>query len=126
EDIVGADVVDEMTDRFRHGVDMTRRSGHGLGEHAALAIEHAGGKIARFAYRGRKGRAHQCQRLFLDHGHQAVPHDLVVNGVYFTTHAAFSCRRTRRQPSGCGTASKLAVTMVVVSRSTTMAGPGRR
>ena len=79
ENVLRTDVVDEMADRFGHGVDMAGRAGDRLGQHAAFAVEHPGGQIARLAHAGRKGGAHQGAGLFLDHRDQPVPHDLHVD-----------------------------------------------
>ncbi len=75
-------LVEEEADTRRHRVDMAGRAGHGLGEHASSCVEHARGKIARFANRRRERRAHQRLCLFLDDGEQAVPHDLQVDAVH--------------------------------------------
>ena len=71
---------DEVPDALGHGVDVTRRAGNGLRQHPAAAVEHAGGEVARLPDAGGKGRAHQGLRLLLDHGYEAVPHDVPVDG----------------------------------------------
>ncbi len=68
--------VEEMPDRTRHGVDVTRRAGDRLRQHPALQVEHAGGDVAGLARRGAEGGAHQGLCLLLHHGQQTVPHDL--------------------------------------------------
>src|SRR5699024_5247853 len=123
---VTTDHAHDMANRVGHGIDMPRRAGHGLGEHAAVIVEHARRQVAGFAHGSRKCRAHQRQRLLLDHRNQPVPHDLVMNGINGVAHAACSCRRTNRHPSAWRMASNRVVTMVVVSRSTIMAGPATR
>ena len=65
--------------RFHHRVDVARRAGDGLGQHAALQVEDAGGKVARFAHRGAEGGADHGLRLLLDHRDQAVPLDLALD-----------------------------------------------
>src|SRR3712207_8843290 len=50
-----------------------------LGEHAALAVEDAGGQVPRLADAGAEGGADQRERLFLDHRDEAVPHHLLVD-----------------------------------------------
>jgi hypothetical protein len=66
----------EVTAGLGHGVDVARRAGYRLGQHAAVEVEDAGGDIAAFTHDGAEARAHQCLGLFLDDGEQAVPHDL--------------------------------------------------
>jgi len=73
-----AKMADEMLHRLRHRIDVTRRAGHRLRQHAALPVEHAGREIAALAHDRRERGAHQHLRLFLDHRDQAVPHDLQV------------------------------------------------
>ena len=68
--------VEEMPDGGGHRVDMARRAGHRLRQHVAVAVEHAGRQIARFAHRGRERGAHQRLRLLLDDRDQPRPHDL--------------------------------------------------
>ncbi len=55
---------------------MARRAGDRLRQHAALAIEDAGGEIARLAHGGAEGGADHGLRLLLDHGDEPAPHDL--------------------------------------------------
>ncbi len=66
----------EVADRAGHGVDVAGRAGDGLGQHAALQVEHAGGDVAGLARRGAEGGAHQGLALLLHHRQQSVPHDL--------------------------------------------------
>ena len=42
----------KIADRGCHGVDMTRRAGNGLGQHATVEIKDAGGKIPGLPYGG--------------------------------------------------------------------------
>ena len=99
EDVLAADLVDEMPDAFGHGVDVTRGAGDGLRHHAPLHVEETGGEVACLADRGGEGGADQGCRLFLDHGDEAVPHDLEVD---LADHlrppfcAAGGCRRSGR------------------------------
>lgn len=74
--VLAANLGNEMEDRFGHGVHVPRRAGNGLRQHPARRIEDARRQVARFAHRGRKGRAQQRHRLFFHHGNQAVPHHL--------------------------------------------------
>ena len=72
--------LDEMAHRFRHGIHMARRAGHGLGQHIALEIEDSRREVAGLAHDGAEGRAQQSLGLLLDHGEQPVPHDLAPDG----------------------------------------------
>jgi hypothetical protein len=65
--------------RIGHRVHVSRRAGDRLSQHAAMAVEHAGRKIARLAHRGAERRAQHRLRLLLDHSDQSVPHDLSVD-----------------------------------------------
>ena len=76
---VDREVTQEMLHRLGHGIHMAGRAGDGLGQHAALEIEDAGREVARLAHDRAEGGAHQRLRLLLDHGDQAVPHDLQVD-----------------------------------------------
>ena len=71
---------DEMPDALGHGVDVPRRAGYRLRQHAALAVEHPGGEVAGLPHTGGKRGAHQRLRLLLDDRDQAVPHDVLVDG----------------------------------------------
>jgi hypothetical protein len=44
--------------------------------------EHAGREVAGFARRCAEGGADQRLRLFLDHGEQAAPHELLVDCIH--------------------------------------------
>ena len=70
-------LVEHVAHAHRHRVDVARRAGDGLGQHAALRVVDAGRQVARLARRGAEGGAHQGLRLLLDDGDQAVPHHLV-------------------------------------------------
>ena len=67
---------EELAHGGGHGVDVSRGSGNCLGEHAAGGVEHAGRQIARLPHHGGERGAHQCLRLLLDDGQQAVPDQL--------------------------------------------------
>ena len=73
-------LLEEVPDRQGHRIDVARRAGDRLRDHAAGRIEHAGREVARLAHRRREGGADQRLRLLLDHRDQAVPHDLHVDG----------------------------------------------
>ena len=51
-DAVGADVVDEVDDGRRHGVDVARGAGYRLGDHPALGVVDAGREVAGFPHAG--------------------------------------------------------------------------
>jgi hypothetical protein len=70
---------EEVLDRVRHRVDVARRAGDRLGQHAALGVEDAGREVAGLPHRGREGGAHQRLGLLLDDGDEARPHDLHVD-----------------------------------------------
>ncbi len=70
------EVGDEVLHQFSHRIDMAWRAGDGLGQHPALSVEDAGGKVPRLAHDRRERGAQQRLRLLLDHGDQPVPHDL--------------------------------------------------
>jgi len=76
----GADDADEMGDGVGHGVDVSGRAGDGLGEHLAFRVVDAGGEVAGLAHGGREGGADEGLGLLLDHGDEAVPHDLAGDG----------------------------------------------
>ena len=73
-------MLEKVGHRRRHGVHMAGRSRHRLGDHVAVAVIDARGQIASLARDGAKGDAEQGLGLFLDHGNQAVPHDLGADG----------------------------------------------
>ena len=50
------EAVEEVIDRAGHRVDVARRAGHGLGQHRAREVEHAGGEVARLARRRSRSR----------------------------------------------------------------------
>src|SRR5690606_12452859 len=64
----------------------------------------------------------QRHRLLLDHGDQAIPHDLHAD-VHDIAHRLPSLRIIRIDPSDCTTASNRLLTIVAVSRSTITTGP---
>src|SRR6266851_1543356 len=113
------ELADEMDDAPGHRVDVARRAGDGLGQHAAFEVEHAGRDVARLARAGREGGAHQRTGLLLDHGEQAVPHHLQANiggRTHVTSSSTIWPRALIRALKPCGTT-------VVVPSSTISAGP---
>ena len=72
-------LVQKKTHRRGHRVHVTGRTGHGLGEHAAVEIEHARGKIAGLAHGIGERRANERLRLLVDDGDQPVPHELIMD-----------------------------------------------
>ena len=74
------EVLEEMGNRGRHGVDMARGARHRLGDHVSFRVIDAGGQVARLTRDGAEGGAEQGLRLFLDDRDQAVPHDLRADG----------------------------------------------
>src|SRR5262249_48633180 len=68
EQVLAADATDEVRHCVGHRVDVPGSAGDGLRQHLALVVIDAGGEVARLAYRGGEGGAHQCLRLFLDDG----------------------------------------------------------
>ena len=72
---------EKMCHRCGHGVDVAGGAGHGLGNHLAPDIIDTRRQVSGFAGDGAESRAEQGLGLFLDHGNQAVPHDLGANGV---------------------------------------------
>ncbi|MNI13424.1 hypothetical protein D3C73_666520 [compost metagenome] len=79
ENVFRPDIADEVTDGFRHRINVAGRAGDRLGDHQAAAVEDAGGQVARFTHAGGERRADEGDGLFFDDGDQPVPHDLHVN-----------------------------------------------
>ena len=71
--------VEEVLHRIGHRVHVSGGAGDGLRQHAAIAVEHAGGKIAGLAHRSAERRANHGLRLLFHNGDQTAPHDLAVN-----------------------------------------------
>jgi hypothetical protein len=81
EDVAGPERVDgeardEVDHPGRHRVDVARRAGDGLGDHAAAPVEHAGGEVAGLAHDRRERRAHERGGLLVDRGDQPVPQNV--------------------------------------------------
>ena len=116
--------VEEMDDRPGHGIDVSRRTGHRLGQHLSFEVEHAGGNVARLAGRGAERGPDQRLRLFLDDGQQPRPHDLVADVAHaILGHCVGSCLVRTICPSVLIVAVKPSVTSVDVSSSTITDGP---
>ena len=62
-------------------VDVAGGAGHGLGHHAAPAVEHGVGQVAGFSHDGAEGGALQGPGLLADRGDQRLPQDLQLDGV---------------------------------------------
>ena len=67
----------EVQHRISHRIDVARRAGHGLRDHAPVGQEHAGRQVAGLARGGAECGANQCLRLFLDNGEQSAPDQLL-------------------------------------------------
>ncbi|CUI98001.1 Uncharacterised protein [Achromobacter ruhlandii] len=127
--------LEKVLDRFGHGVDVAGRAGDGLRDHAAVGQEHARRQVAGFARGGAEGRADQHLGLFLHHRQQPVPGQLkadallgrVLRGAHAGSFAARAAAAlmssSTSEPRRLRRASKPAGTKVVVSSSTTRAGP---
>ena len=103
-DAFGPDVVDEVGHCSRHRVDMAGCAGHGLGDHAALAVEDACGQVASFSHRCAERGADQGHGLFFEDRDKPVPHNLKVD--FLLAHAASPSlmRVINSEPSLCSTA----------------------
>ena len=103
-DALWPDVVDEVGHCCRHGVHMAGCAGHGLGDHAALAVEDACGQVASFSHRCAERGADQGHGLFFEDRDKPVPHDLKVD--FLLAHAASPSlmRVINSEPSLCSTA----------------------
>ncbi len=77
---VSRELLQEVADALHHGIDVARRPGDGLGQHAAFEIEDPGRKIARLPHRGAEGGADHGLGLFFHHGDEPVPLDLPLDG----------------------------------------------
>jgi hypothetical protein len=104
--------------RLGHSVDMPRRAGDGLRQHAPVAVEDARRDVPAFAHDGAEGRAHQRLALFLHHRQEAGPHDLQPG--LGDRHGVCSIRIL---PPASMNAVKSALRRVVVCGSTIRAGP---
>ena len=74
---VGRELLEKERDRRGHRVDMARRAGDRLGEHAAPQVEDPGREVAGLAHGGRERRADDRLGLLLDDGDQPIPQHLV-------------------------------------------------
>src|SRR5204863_6429446 len=112
-------------DRLGHGIDMPRGAGHGLRQHSAVQVEHTSREVAALAHDRAEGRAQQNLCLFLDHGDQPVPHDLLIDQTRaaWLAHGYAAFRSMTMLPAPSIWASKLVETNVDVSSSVITAGP---
>ena len=69
-------VAQKVTHGQRHGVDMARRAGDGLGDHIAPSVKHPGRQVAGLADHGGKRGVLESRGLFVDNRDQAVPQNL--------------------------------------------------
>ena len=67
---------EEVDHPGRHRVDVPRRAGDRLGDHAPLTVEHPRREVAGLADDGREGRAHERSGLLVDGGDQPAPEDV--------------------------------------------------
>ena len=88
--------IEKMFHRIGHRVDMSRRTGDRLCQHAPLTIEDAGRKVASLTHRGAERGPEHGLRLLFDHGDQSVPHhlnmDLGKRGIGTCDHGQISRR----------------------------------
>ena len=118
DEAVRREGLDEMGARGGQRVDVPRRSGDGLGDHPALAVEQRAGEVARLAHHRAEGDALQRAGLFGHRADQVRPEDFKRDPVH-----AHPSRRATMQPSPRTSARQPAMTKIVVSRSSIMAGP---
>ena len=113
----------------RHGVDVARRAGDRLRDHAAAEVVDPGREVAGLAHHRAERGPDDGLGLLLDHRDEAVPHHLAVDGVErrrVGLHGAAS-RPDRSSmtmwPSGSIEAANSAGTIVEVWSSAMTAGP---
>src|SRR5258705_4705543 len=101
---------------------MARRAGDGLGNHAAALVEHRVGQVAGLADDGRERCPLQRPGLFVDGGDQALPQHLELDRIerHQLLLSAIS------EPSSATSTTQPGRITVVVSRSSTIAGPTSR
>src|SRR5258708_9460330 len=120
--------MEEMHHGACHRIDMARRAGDRLCQHVARGVEYARRHVAGLARRGAEADPDQGLRLFLDHGDQAIPHDLLMDHEHRVLGMGFISIHGHvlvitMLPSASIRAVKHFVTIVVVSSSTINAGP---
>src|SRR5690606_11575600 len=112
----------------RHRIDVTGRPGHGLGDHPAAPVEHAGCQVGSIPHDRCEGRAHQRRRLIAGRGDQPRPEDIesdLVNGHVWVPPQSDCLRLTMRlQYSSTVTIAEPLMT-TVDSLSSTIAGPSK-
>ena len=78
----GRKLQQDIAARRRQAVDVPGGAGHGLGDHAALGVEHAVREIAGLAYDRAEGDALQGACLFADDADQVAPQDFELDAVH--------------------------------------------
>ena len=88
--------IEKMSHRIRHRIHVPRGAGDRLRQHAAVAVEHAGRKVARLAHGSAERSPQHGLRLLFHHGNEPAPHDLGVDlrerGVGASDHDQASLR----------------------------------
>ena len=79
---VGREFLNEMRTRGGQRVDMAGRAGHGLGDHAAFAVQQGAGEIACFPHHGAESDALQGAGLFAGRADQVAPEDFELNTIH--------------------------------------------
>ncbi len=103
-------------------VDVSRCAGDCLGDHPATLVEHCVGQVAGLADDGGEGRALQRAGLFVDRGDEALPQHLELDRI--EGHQLLLSAMS--EPSSATSTTHPGRITVVVSRSSTIAGPTRR
>ena len=125
-------LLQDVDDRHGQAVDVPRRSGDRLGDHAPAAVEHGVREVAGFAHDRAERRALQRAGLLVHRGDEALPADLEFDRVEGPSHRAApfvgsdSLRVAIMLPSAPTSTFQPGRTTAVVSRSSTMAGPLNR
>src|SRR6202162_5723027 len=74
--------IDHVARRDTERIDVARRAGDGLRNHAGLGVEQRGGQIAGLAHHRAESDALQCLRLLADDADQVAPHDLEIDAIH--------------------------------------------
>ena len=111
-------LVEDIAGRDGEGVDVPRRAGDRLGDHAAFPVEERVGEIAGLAHDGTERRSLQRLRLLVHRVDEARPENLQLDRVHQTISLVATI-----DPSSVTAASQRGRRTIVVSRSCTTAGP---